>query len=79
MVHREASRLQNLGKASEVLNQLNHQHGRDGHRNAERTAVVRIVRKMAAIIMDMATPSRKPRARSSMAEVNAVSLVPPRW
>ena len=41
--------------------------------NAQRTAVVRIVRKMAATIMDMATPSRKPRARSSMAEVNAVS------
>ena len=41
--------------------------------NAQRTAVVRIVRKMAATIMDMATPSRKPRARSSMVEVNAVS------
>ncbi len=31
MVHREASRLQNLGKTSEVLNQQNHHHGRDGH------------------------------------------------
>ena len=37
--------------------------------NEARTAVERIVRKIAATIIDMARPSAKPSARSSMSDV----------